>query len=213
MGGTKADRRRVLEGVATLGVPVVLFQEARSTLGDCCRVCQDDNAGGVIIGQHLINVGARRLLMLVPGQSWFSMSERRRGIRSVVQSQPKATLQEIDCGDESVPQTRAALAAWLDREDLPDAVVGGNDRMASAALLEFRKRRVKVPGQVMVTGFNGFPPRDIVEPLLTSVQSPAYEMGERGADAMLNRLISGRFKSTEILLPVSFLPGDSTRPE
>jgi LacI family transcriptional regulator len=89
--------------------------------------------------------------------------------------------------------------------------MAGNDRMASSALLELRNRGVKIPGQVMVTGFNGFPPRDLVEPLLTTVASSAYEMGERGADAMLNRLTSGRFDRTEVLLPVRFLPGDSTR--
>ncbi len=211
MGGAEADRRVVLEDVATLGVPVVLFQEAPSVLADCCRVCQDDHAGGTAIGRHLIEAGARRLVMLVPGQSWFSMAERRRGIRDVVQEQPGATLQELDCGDESVPSTRAALAAYLDREGVPDAVVGGNDRMATAALLELRQRGVAIPKQVMVTGFNGFSPRDVVEPLLTTIQSPAYEMGAKGAGAMLHRLATGRFEVTEILLPVAFLPGNSTR--
>jgi LacI family transcriptional regulator len=210
MGGAKADRRRVLGGVATLGLPVVLFQEAPPNLPDCCRVCQDDHGGGNAIAQHLIEAGARRLVMLVPGQSWFSMAERRRGIEAVVRVRRGATLEALDCGDESVPHTRAALAAYLDREGLPDAVVGGNDRMATAALLELRKRGVAVPQQVMVTGFNGFSPRDVVEPLLTTVLSSAYEMGETGAEVMLRRLRTGRFDASEMRLPVRFLPGEST---
>lgn len=213
LGGAEADRRRVMEGVAALGVPVVLFQEAPSAMPDCCRVCQDDYAGGAAIARHVIAAGARHLAMLVPSQTWYSMAERRRGIHDVVRQQPDATVQELDCGDESVLRTRSALAAYLDCKGLPDAVVAGNDRMATAALLELRKRGVAIPQRVMVTGFNGFPPRDVVDPLLTTVQSPAYEMGETGAEAMLRRLATGRFDRLDIQLPVRFLPGESTRAE
>jgi DNA-binding LacI/PurR family transcriptional regulator len=212
MGGAEADRRRVLDGVAALGIPVVLFQEAPAALADCCRVCQDDHSGGQAIARHLMAAGARRLVMLVPGQNWFSMQERRRGVTSVVQQQPGAAVEALDCGDESVASTRAALADWLDRHGLPDAVVAGNDRMATAALLELRQRGISIPDAVMITGFNGFPPRDVVEPLLTTICSPAYEMGEKGAEAMLGRLTRGRFEAAEILLEVGFLAGDSTRP-
>jgi DNA-binding LacI/PurR family transcriptional regulator len=75
-----------------------------------------------------------------------------------------------------------------------------------------RTRKIDVPSQVMVTGFNGFSPRDVVEPLLTTVASPAYEIGIGAANAMLDRLATGAFAEPDILLPVQFLPGDSTRP-
>jgi DNA-binding LacI/PurR family transcriptional regulator len=213
MGGAEGERRGILASIASLGVPVVLIQENLSpSQSDCCKIRQDDHGGGVMLAQHLVEAGARRMVMLVPEQSWSSMTERCRGITDVVKAHGTCALTAVDCGDESVAATRAALGRYLDANGTPDAVVGGNDRMATAALLEMRTRKIDVPSQVMVTGFNGFSPRDVVEPLLTTVASPAYEIGIGAANAMLDRLATGAFAEPDILLPVQFLPGDSTRP-
>jgi LacI family transcriptional regulator len=60
-----------------------------------------------------------------------------------------------------------------------------------------------------VAGFNGFEFAQYVRPRLTTVQSPAYEMGKQGAALLLKRLSTGTFEQTDVLFDVVLQPGDS----
>ena len=70
---------------------------------------------------------------------------------------------------------------------------------------------VGIPEQVMISGFNGFEFSQYSNPMLTTVRSPAYEMGARGGDEMVSRLETGSFTAEIITLPVDVRLGGSTR--
>lgn len=48
------------------------------------------------------------------------------------------------------------------------------------------------------------------EPVLTTVRSPAYDIGARGGAVILDRLQYGRFPNREEIFPVSLQIGGST---
>jgi LacI family transcriptional regulator len=87
--------------------------------------------------------------------------------------------------------------------------MGANDQIGILAMKWLRGRGLRVPEQVAVTGYNAFEFREYSDPLLTTVRSPAYEMGARGGELLLDRLQKGAFECHEVLFPVSLLPGDS----
>jgi LacI family transcriptional regulator len=70
-------------------------------------------------------------------------------------------------------------------------------------------RGVKVPDQVLVTGFNGFESVRYASPELTTIGSPAYELGRRGGTEILERVETGSFSNHDIILPVKFIAGAS----
>ena len=84
-----------------------------------------------------------------------------------------------------------------------------NDEMALAALKMLKLSGVAVPAQTCVTGFNAFGLHDITETSLTTMRSPAYEMGCTGARELLGALEAGHFAQQEILLPVEMVLGSS----
>jgi len=71
---------------------------------------------------------------------------------------------------EDFDSTQAAVAAYLDHHPLPGAIVGANDRLAIAAMSLLESRGIAVPGEVRVTGFNGFESRRYARPLITTVK-------------------------------------------
>ena len=71
------------------------------------------------------------------------------------------------------------------------AVVAGNDMMAIGAIKALKRRKIKIPDQVAVIGFDNIEISEIIEPALSTVAQPAYEMGEQGTK-MLLKLISGK---------------------
>ena len=104
----------------------------------------------------------------------------------------------------------ATLSAYLTTHAKPDAVACANDQMGIAAMQALESHRLKIPDDVMVTGFNGFEYRRYAKPLLTSIKSSARQLGIAAAEILIERVENGAFKTNEILLPTSLLLGDST---
>lgn len=207
LSGPLARRQTLLARLVNLHMPVVLVQE-RSEHAGVCSVRQDDRGGAVAIARHVLARGARALMFLAPGEEWPAISERIAGVREVCAA-AGAEVRIVSCGDESLPATQQALRAAIAAHGLPDAILGGNDRMAMAALQVLRRAGVSVPGEVAVTGFNAFDFAAFSDPSLVTVRSVAYEMGFRAAQELLHRLETGAFTASDIVLPVTFVPGQS----
>ena len=207
--GTVQERRALYRQLKDTGQPIVIFQDqAPDFMSDTLSVRQDDHKGGELLAERLIARGARRLALLVPAQSWPAMAERQSGVTAVAERNG-ARLDTVTCGSEEIADTQMAIARYVERDGLPDALLGGNDQMGCAALTWAQDRNLAVPGDVRVTGFNDFAFADYVRPRLTSVASPAYEMGKQGAAMLLARLSEGRFTRREMLFDVTLVPGGS----
>lgn len=88
-------------------------------------------------------------------------------------------------------QAEGARAAHLLCEgggDRPEAFVFANDQMAVGALQALERRGVRVPDDVVVTGFDGIPLSRLVRPALTTVRQPMVRMGEEAVDLLVRRL-------------------------
>ena len=120
-----------------------------------------------------------------------------------------ARLAVVACG-EDYDETQAALADYLHTHEMPDAILGGNDQMGIAAMRLLADHGLRVPEDVLVSGFNAFQFRSYTEPRLTSVVSSAYDMGARAGRELLHRLTTGAFADGEIVLPTRFAPERST---
>ncbi len=212
LSGPEAERRALLARVAALGQPLVLVQEdLPEDATDACAVLQDDRGGAAMIARHLFAEPTRQAVMLVPALAWPAMERRAQGVRDVLASLPVPPAFHLVAADgEGFEATQAALAAHVGRHGLPDAVIGGNDRMAIAALKWLVARGLSVPHDVRVTGFNAFDIWRYATPELTTVRSPAFELGEEAARAMIARIETGAFPVRRMLLPVDFMPHRSS---
>jgi LacI family transcriptional regulator len=210
LSGDASLRVSFMERLRQLHQPIVFFQEhERPPMEDVCLIRQDDFAGGQAVAAHLQEQHApRSVFFLRPHIDWPAISERERGLRAGMPS--GVGIIPVDCGNESLEATQDGLKIVLQEHACPDAIVGGNDQMAMAAIRFFDERGVKTPGTIRVTGFNGFDIWRYGSPRLTTVLSSAYEIGWRAGKELLNRLDTGVFPQSEIVLPVVFSRGESS---
>ena len=192
VSGKPALRRAMLESVASLNQPLIVFYEQmKSAVGDLCCIHLDDRTGGVLLAEHLIERGARRLMIVeMTLNQWKCVEERVRGVRSVVEQQG-GQIEMVGCGSGAFAEVHAAVGAAIARSGLPDAIMGVTDQIGIAALKLLKSRGIKVPEQVMVTGFNAFDFWQYSDPILTTVRAPGYELGQAAGRAMLRRLQTG----------------------
>ncbi len=212
MSGPDPVRRGIVEAMLALGQPLVVFQDVLAFRdADLCLIRQADDEGGRMVGEEVLRLGARKLVMLVPSVHWPAIAERVRGVRQAVRRQGAAAeLRIVQCGDAELGDTQAALNREIAAHGVPDAIIAGNDQMGIAAMKLMAVRQLKVPDDIVITGFNAFEFAQYTSPVLTTVRSPAYELGARGGVEILRRLEEGRFSQAEIVYPVELQKGGST---
>jgi LacI family transcriptional regulator len=212
LSGKDSLRRGIIETLLALGQPLVVFQETlKFPRADLCVIRQADREGGRLVAREVLKLGARRLVALVPEVQWPAIAERIKGLRdAIVGAGAALQLRVVKCGDGELADTQAALARDIALHGRPDAILAGNDQMGIAAMKLMAAEGLAVPRDVAITGFNAFEFWQYTTPVLTTVRSPAYEMGARGGGEILARLNEGRFAAREIVYPVALQPGAST---
>lgn len=87
-----------------------------------------------------------------------------------------------------ISEGRKAANYLLASPEPPTAMICGNDILALGALFECLALGAVVPDDVSITGFDGLDLAGQVDPPLTTVHIPCYEMGRRSAEYLIARL-------------------------
>jgi LacI family transcriptional regulator len=71
---------------------------------------------------------------------------------------------------------------------MPDGIFVANDNCAVSCIKALKQAGISIPDDIAVVGFNNDPITRIIEPNLTSVNYPGYEMGEVAVRSLINYL-------------------------
>jgi LacI family transcriptional regulator len=91
-------------------------------------------------------------------------------------------------GDLSLEAGNVAAEAILKMDPLPDAVLVANDNCAVGCMIALKRSGINIPRDIAVIGFNNDPVSQVIEPNLTTINYPGYEMGEVAARNLINHL-------------------------
>lgn len=207
--GPKKLRMRHFEYLQRLGQPTVVFQElCQSHSKNVALVRQDDLAGGSAIALHLLQKNVRSVAFVRPLLEWCAIEQREKGLRSVFSKAKSISVKTVITPTEGFEDVARTVDQYLSTE-VPDAIVAATDSLAGAVLSACDAHRLSVPKNVAVTGFNGFDVWRYTRPTLTTVVSPAYEMGRYAGDILLKYLAKEGFSKQTTVFPVALKEGGS----
>jgi LacI family transcriptional regulator len=209
--GPKALRKEHFEYLNRLGQPIVVFRETfQSAAPNIAVVGQDDLSGGRQLGQHLLKKRLRSVVFVRPALDWCAVEQREKGLRSVlVGAEPAVAVKTLIAPSERFDDVQQVVRDYLAKKT-PDAIVAATDSMAVAALKACEFAGIRVPKDLMIAGFNGFDVWRYTSPTITTVISPAYEMGRHAGEMLIQRLRTGAFAKRSVVLPVQLQIGEST---
>jgi LacI family transcriptional regulator len=210
--GTESARRKFVKYLDQLRQPLALIQEKGWRAPDACLIRQDDFGGARMIATHLLEEEAKSFVMLVPKVEWSAINERIRGVKEVLEEAGLLRrFRLLVCEDEGYDSVQKVLTKELDSGRQIDALIGSTDQIALAALHLLKAKNISVPRDILVTGFNAFDASRLSDPPLTTIHSPAYEMGHRAGEVLIERLSSGSFARREVVLPVELRLAESSQ--
>jgi DNA-binding LacI/PurR family transcriptional regulator/signal transduction histidine kinase len=151
-----------------------------------------DNASGMReVLEHLIDYhGARRIACIGGPMANPEAAGRLAAYEGVLAQRGLSVDPALQyTGDFQEASGAAAIEAIFGERGLrPDAVVAINDDMALGALRALRARRLRVPGDVALVGFDDVDAAEFSNPPLTTVRQPLGAQGARAAEMVLAQL-------------------------
>ncbi|TMD61869.1 MAG: LacI family transcriptional regulator [Chloroflexi bacterium] len=190
--------------------PFVLVN--RSARGAELTVTVDNRRSAAEAVGHLAALGHRRVGHIAGPQSTTTGLERAEGARLAIGrhglAADAALWIEATAFSEEEGYRCARVLLALGRR--PTAIFGANDLIAVGALRAIRDARLRVPEDVSVVGFNDIRQAELLEPPLTTVHVPQYEMGAAAARLLIARLGGDPIPESHLVLPATLAVRAST---
>jgi LacI family transcriptional regulator len=149
----------------------------------------DNSAGAYLATRHLLELGHRRIGYIGGPPHLSPVPYRSAGYRQALHEAGIPIDEELvvdgnfrDIGGYTGAQALLALA------DPPTAIFAGNDLMAIGALAAAREASIDVPHNLSIMGFDDIHLAGYINPPLTTIAQPKYELGVIAAQLLFERL-------------------------
>ena len=177
-----------LERLVKQGIPLV-YVDRISGDRPCCWVSTDNEAGGRLAAEHLLERGHRRLGFVGGTVISSQVEDRFRGFTDAATS-AGATVERLATSWWAFEDGRrlAADLAASDPHSWPSAVLCANDLIALGLLQELVLRHVRVPQQMAVVGFDDVQWAAASTIPMTSVRQERVELGVVAVRMLLDEI-------------------------
>lgn len=186
-----------IESIISKGVPVVFYDRMYDN-PSTSKVIVDDYVGAKQAVEHLIGQGYKRIAHLQGAPGLMISTERKRGYEDALKEHNMEVSESMIqvCPSGSQDDGNRTTKKLLSMSPPPDAIFANNDPMAIGAMLAIKEKGLNIPNEIGLVGFSNWSSGLLVEPSLTTVDQPGFEMGQEAARLLL-RQIEAREKDLE----------------
>jgi DNA-binding LacI/PurR family transcriptional regulator len=191
-------------------IPLVFFD----------RVCEELNVPTVTVDgaeavktivRHFHDNGCKRIAY-ISGPKILNIAKNRKsgylqGLKECgLEFHPELLVECNLSADEATIATQKLLSL----RQKPDAIFGINDTIAFAAMKEVKKQGLKIPEDIALAGFTDEFHSTVVDPALTSVTHPTFQMGQEAARLFFKWVEKGSSFTERIVLPTELVIRNSS---
>ncbi len=178
--------------------PIVVVDRSISN-SDVDAVLLDNVDAAFRLITHLIEQGYRRIAALCSEMS--TGLERQVGYEKALRTHGLAPKSEYM--KYVPPKAEAGYAATLKMLDLaepPDALFTVNSLIAEGALQAIRERNLTIPDDIALVTFDETTWSSLVQPAITLIAQPTYEIGKTAAELLMQRIADPRRPTRQVIL-------------
>ncbi|MDB4349360.1 substrate-binding domain-containing protein [Omnitrophica bacterium] len=193
---------KLLECAINEGIPCVVMNHYDKSINAGC-IAIDNKGGAVNAVDYIISLGHQRIAVITGDLSVQAGRDRLKGYKESLRKHgmpiDEALIKE---GNFSPQCARKGVSELLDSDTCPSAIFVASDEMAIEVIKTLQQRKVKVPQDVSVVGFDDswFATQGSIG--LTTVSQPLGAMAQRAVNDLRNLILS----KTKINPPRAILP-------
>jgi LacI family transcriptional regulator len=206
--------------IQSQGVEVVILDRKVPDVEVDVVRCNSEKGAQQLI-QYLVSLGHQRIAILTGPEGVSTAADRVTGYRQALMESGLEVNNAFICYGEFTQASGYEMTRQvLSIAPRPTAIFAGNNFIALGALRALREANLRVPEEMALVTFDDLPLTLVVDPFLTVVAQPSYEMGQQATELLLARLTGEIFKeyqelilSTKLIVRRSSGPGLDGRQE
>jgi LacI family transcriptional regulator len=175
------------------GIPIVFFDRVFEDI-DTAKVITNDYESGYKAAQHLIEKGCKRLTFLSISKYLSIINNRMKGYKKAL-TDHNMTIgsNTLFCTNDHIKDLQA-LKELMNKKKHPDGIIASVEGLIIMIYEVCHQLHLSIPGDVKIIGFSNLPSAVVLNPALTTITQPAYEMGKVAASLLLKALEKNTFK-------------------
>lgn len=169
-------------------IPIVSLERSLG-VADCDAVLVDNFQAAMHIVNHLADCGHQKIAHITGPMSFEMCQLRSDGYRRALQDNglPYEPMW-VKKGNFSPLSGYEKMKELLQEAPEFTAVFADNDQMAIGAMKAIHEAGLQIPGDIAIAGFDNIFPSTLIQPSLTTIDIPSYQMGVVAAQRLLNRI-------------------------
>jgi DNA-binding LacI/PurR family transcriptional regulator len=196
-------------------MPIVFIDRIVSEI-DTHKVAADNFRGAYEATLHLIRSGYKRIACIANPDVLSITRERLAGYAAALKENDLTVDENLvrycQHGGMIYSEVEEAMNSLFDRDNRPDAIFAAADKLTTNSFRILKAKSLIVPADIGLIGFCNSELTELLDPPLSVVKQPAFEMGEVAMRQLLQLVESKRpvtsFETT--VLPTELLIRGST---
>jgi len=151
-------------------------------------VTVDNFKGGTLGVEYLAKQERTHLVYVTAKNMTTDEEDRLSGVLRAVESQDlahKFSIMETDVGEEGGYEAAKKVLQTL---EYPASIFAMDDITAIGCIRAIKDRKLRIPQDVAVLGFDNLSIASFIEPRLTTIHQPRFELGEKGAQILVESI-------------------------
>jgi LacI family transcriptional regulator len=206
-----------LKKIHEKGLPIVFFDRVSDEI-DTHKVIADNFGGAYEATVQLIKAGYRKIAHITSSVHVSITAERLKGYKLALEQNnielDERYIKYCPHGGKDLIEIENALSELLFSDNRPDAIFTASDRITTTTLSLLHKLGFQIPNDIALLGFTNTQLADVLNPSLSSVYQPGFEIGKKATE-MLISLIESKHPVTEFetaVLPTQVFIRNSSKP-
>ena len=189
-------------------VPVVVLDTLFETQYVNNYIYCDHYQGGRMAMEHLLECGCKNIVCIRGPRNVFSADTRYAGYRDVCLERgiPQKVMECDYDFDAGLARTEELLKLYPD----VDGILACNDVVAISIYKILHKKKIPVPEQIQLIGFDDISFASLISPELTTIRQPVREMAIEAAERILASRNTPK-EGSRIVFPVSLMKRETTK--
>jgi LacI family transcriptional regulator len=181
------------------GMPIVFFDRIVNEI-PTHKVIVDNYKGAYDATKHLIENGYTQIAAIANDEILSITEDRVAGYKAALADQgikvKDSFVKYCAHGGLMLEEVEQVVTELLKLKPRPDAILALGDKLTTGSLRILKANKLNVPGDIGLLGFSNSDTTELIEPPLSIIKQPAFEMGEIATDLLI-QLIESKHPVTD----------------
>lgn len=193
-------------------IPIVSFDRVVDE-PEVAKIMTNDLESSIEATKHLIDCGCKNIYYLSISKNLGINNKRIEGFKNALSAYNLAWDDSniVACSNDSELNYNI-LSTLLKSPQKPDGIIAGVEKLITPLYSVCKDLDIKIPSGLKIVSFSNLPTAHILNPGITTITQPAFEMGKLAASYLFKAIDKKTFKleNENIILPSTLYIREST---